>query len=41
MNKKTTRRNFIMTSVAVTGGIVGGAAMNKQTQTKVASVDLP
>ena len=30
-----------MTSVAVTGGIVGGAAMNKQTQTKVASVEIP
>ncbi|OZH51683.1 aldo/keto reductase [Hydrocoleum sp. CS-953] len=41
MTKKTTRRNFIMTSVAVTGGIVGGAAMNKQTQTKVASVEIP
>ncbi|MGK7921568.1 MAG: aldo/keto reductase [Trichodesmium sp.] len=41
MTKKTTRRNFIMTSVAVTGGIIGGAAMNKQTQTKVASVELP
>ncbi len=41
MNKKTTRRNFIMTSVAVTGGIIGGAAMNKQTQAKVASVEIP
>ncbi len=41
MNQKTTRRNFIMTSVAVAGGIVGGAAMNKQTQTKVASVEIP
>ncbi|MGD1807982.1 aldo/keto reductase [Dapis sp. BLCC M126] len=41
MPKKTTRRNFIMTSVAVTGGIIGGAAMNKQTQTKVASVEIP
>ncbi|MEM1171934.1 MAG: aldo/keto reductase [Cyanobacteria bacterium P01_H01_bin.35] len=41
MAKKTTRRNFIMTSVAVTGGIIGGAAMNKQTQTKVASVEIP
>ncbi|MGD1701106.1 aldo/keto reductase [Dapis sp. BLCC M229] len=41
MNQKTTRRNLIMTSIAVTGGIIGGAAMNKQTQTKVASVEIP
>lgn len=41
MTKKTTRRNFIITSAAVTGGIIGGAAMNKQSQTKVASVEFP
>ena len=41
MNNKTTRRNFIMTSIAVTGGMIGSAAMNKQTQAKVASVEIP
>lgn len=39
MTRKTTRRNFLMTSAAVAGGIVGCAAMNKKPQTKVASVE--
>ncbi|MEB3339969.1 aldo/keto reductase [Okeania sp.] len=41
MYKKTTRRNLILTTLAVTGGIIGGAAINNQTQTKVASVEIP
>lgn len=36
MTEKTTRRNFIMTSVAVAGGIVGGAAL-QQNQTNTAT----
>lgn len=36
MRGKTTRRNFIMTSVAVAGGIVGGAAL-QQNQTNTAT----
>ncbi|MGB3510434.1 MAG: aldo/keto reductase [Microcoleaceae cyanobacterium] len=41
MTKKTTRRNFIITSVAVAGGVVGCAAMNKDSQTKMASAQIP
>lgn len=40
MTKKTTRRNFLMTSAAVAGGIVGCAAMNEKSQT-MASVEVP
>ncbi|NEN90099.1 MAG: aldo/keto reductase [Okeania sp. SIO3H1] len=39
MTKKTTRRNFIITSVAATGSIVGCAAVNKKSQTKIASAE--
>ena len=41
MTKKTTRRNFLITSAAVVGGIVGCAAINKNSQTKMASAQIP
>ncbi|MDJ0555530.1 MAG: aldo/keto reductase [Microcoleaceae cyanobacterium MO_207.B10] len=41
MTKKTTRRNFLITSAAVAGGIVGCAAINKNSQTKMASAQIP